>query len=101
MEVRFYICDRVRTDKTAILPLSTSTFFLHLVKQRLTQRRVDRNGDDALVVAFRLLRHQLDHALRQVDLRPVEAATVTEAQSGVDADEKESMPFRRRGEGRR
>ena len=40
-----------------------------------------------------LLRHELNHALGDIDLRPVKLAAVTQSKSGVDADQKERVPF--------
>ena len=55
---------------------------------------MNRNRDHALMVTARFSWHQLDDALRKVDLRPVKAAAVAKAKSGVDANQKERVPLR-------
>ena len=52
-----------------------------------------RNGDHSLMVTAGLGRDYLNNALRDVNLRPVETATIPKSKAGVYADEDEFIPF--------
>lgn len=62
-------------------------------KQRLPKRRMDWDRHNPSMMPPSLLRHELNHALGDIDLRPVELAAVTQPEPGVDANQKECVPF--------